>query len=222
MNLPEQLRFERTRLNLSRNDLSNLLEKAGLKNCSVNSIQRWESETQTTDIPVDVLAYLSDFYGISIDDLVNEDVEPKHSTEPNYQQLGKFIMDYFNVHNSTEFFEKYQIYKNSIWAIGPKYDLIFRTFHTYLADDKCPLQSIVYALRCLVYWYVDEKAEKHGIVNNIYFDSAGDTSVKDKRDPVNIVNLLSELELLHGDIHGLVENFYDTDVEDNLCEYLEP
>lgn len=203
MKLNEQLRIERKN---NRYSITNLAEKIA-KNTglffSESAIRNWENGQH--DIDIRALAYLSDLYGVSIEDLVSEEIEPKLNYEDIYYQFGKEISEYCSVEDSTEFMIRYEIVDKSQWITAPKYDLIMRCYEDYLRENQPSYYACLGAYRYCEYWLQRDDRSKYNKTNLelfelIYDDRAGKVGVNEKRDPINHIKLISELEMMLGDI----------------------
>lgn len=173
----------------------------------METIKRWESGTSSIDPKV--LAFLSELYDVSIEDLVSEEIEPIMNNGERYYRFGKDISDYCSVENIAEFVNKYEVVQSSDWVVTPKYDLIMRCYEDHLKIEDNGYYNCTAAYDICKRWMVDNKRSynEEELHRRIYDDSAGYLGVKEKRDPVNHLDLLEELEAVLHDICGYLELF---------------
>lgn len=224
MNLAMQLKFERKKMKLSVRELSELLINKGISGCSVDSIKKWESQTQTAEINIKALSCLSNLYGVSVENLVDENVGPMESLDVEFFKLGQQINEYCDVHDATGFFQRYQVFDKNEWLAVPKYDVIMRIYEDYLKGDNlgvCSLRDVVVNLNRILFEWPQHHNSNSEFVSNLHTDSAGYVDIEDKRDPVNYMRLRRELEALKSDL-GLYLEIYDgTELEVDKWKFLE-
>lgn len=99
------------------------------------------------------------------------------------------------------------------WFFVPKYDIIARTFEDNLKEDgieDIELYRCKAALDNLTFWMIDNLLDKEGTpedVNEIlYIDKSGKLSVTDTRDPVNIQQVMVEIESLSTDLISMLQD----------------
>ncbi|GGP11168.1 helix-turn-helix domain-containing protein [Oceanobacillus neutriphilus] len=207
MILSDQLQKERKKKNLTLENLSGLISEELNLVFHVNTLKSWESGD--TSIDVRVLPFLSTLYGVSIEDLVDEQIEPEEDRVERFFLFGKEISEYCQVSNLQDFLRGFQIVNKEDWIIAPKYDLIMRIYRDYLKREEL-FSSVFDSLReNLQYWLGEDERWKSGeLYMNIYDDSAGYTSIEDERDPISPIShgeLLIEIEALMKDLNAYLE-----------------
>ena len=208
MNLNEQLEVERKKKGLSKRQLTKIIEDEIGKKIHVDTIRRWE--VGETTIETRVLVFLSELYDVTIEDLVFEDVEPVIDDKEVHYKFGKEISDYCSVENITEFVRKYEIVNGNHWVVAPKYDLIMRCYEDFLKTDQVSQSSCYSAYESCRSWLTNKRVsckDEDRLSTRIYDDAAGYVGIKDKRDPVDHIDLLEELETVIDDIEGYLELF---------------
>ncbi|MGX7023214.1 helix-turn-helix domain-containing protein [Vagococcus hydrophili] len=207
MILHEQLKIERKKKGISVKDLTEIIEDEIGINLQVSTIQRWEQGSNSIDTRV--LGFLSELYEVSIEDLVSEDIDPIIDNKDKYYQFGKNISAYCLVQNISEFVRKYEIANRSEWVVAPKYDLIMRCYEDFLKEDETTgYHSIKSAYKACHFWLKNcEKRKENELIYCIFDDAAGYLSIREKRDPVDYIGVLEELEILTDDISGYLELF---------------
>ncbi|WP_099221578.1 helix-turn-helix domain-containing protein [Listeria costaricensis] len=206
MLLNEQLEIERKNRGLSRNKLAQIIKARINLSFQVETIRRWELGISTIDPRV--LAFLSELYGISIEDLVSEKIEPLTNKEK-YYRFGKDISEYCSIENITEFIRRYEIVNSNDWITTPKYDLIMRCYEDFLKKESGSYIACKTAFEVCQDWMTDEVeyTDKDKLYQRIYDDNAGYLGVKEKRDPIDYIDLLEELERAVDDISSYLELF---------------
>ncbi|MFS7392056.1 helix-turn-helix domain-containing protein [Carnobacterium maltaromaticum] len=192
MRLNEQIEIERKNKGLSKKKLVQIIEESIGLTFQVETIKRWELGTSSIDPKV--LAFLSELYDVSIEDLVSEEIEPIMNNGERYYRFGKDISDYCSVENIAEFVNKYEVVQSSDWVVTPKYDLIMRCYEDHLKIEDNGYYNCTAAYDFCKRWMVDNKRSynEEELHRRIYDDSAGYLGVKEKRDPVNHLDLLEE------------------------------
>lgn len=224
MELAKRLKFERKRRGMSRVQLSKLLSHLGVSFCSAASIRKWESVSDD-EINVEALTTISIVYGISIEELVDGDVDVNVNINPEqeFYEIGNVIGRYCDVHDASEFFTRYQLFDKECWISAPKYDLISRLYNMYLKNDKQSLASCYTVLSVLKDWLIDVPdlhRESSEIVHNLYEDSAY-VEIDDSREPAEYIQIHKELNYLQDDLGEFLEVFEDTDLEVQSWNLLE-
>lgn len=206
MILHEQLKIERKKKGISLKKLTEIIEsEIGIK-LQVSTIKRWEQGIHSIDTRV--LSFFSELYEVSIEDLVSENIDPIIDNKDKYYQFGKEVSDYCSVQNISEFVRNYEIANRSEWVVAPKYDLIMRCYEDYLKRDAVGYHSINTAFENCHFWLENyEKRKENELIYCIFDDNAGYVSIREKRDPVDYIGVLEELEILMGDISGYLELF---------------
>ncbi|PZG33370.1 XRE family transcriptional regulator [Listeria ivanovii] len=207
MRLNEQLEVERKNKGFSKKKLVEIIEETIGLTFQVGTIKRWESGISTIDPKA--LAFLSELYDISIEDLVSEEVSPIMNNGERYYKFGKTINSFCSVENIGEFISKYEIVQSNDWVVTPKYDLIMRCYEDNLKIEDDSYCNCKAAYDVCKNWMVDKNRSYHEdqFYRRIYDDGAGYLGIKEKRDPVNYLDLLEELEAVVDDIGGYLELF---------------
>lgn len=207
MRLNEQIEIERKNKGLSKKKLVQIIEESIGLTFQVETIKRWE--TGTSSIDPKVLAFLSELYDVSIEDLVSVEIEPTMNNGERYYRFGKDISDYCSIENITEFVNKYEVVQSNDWVVTPKYDLIMRCYEDHLKVEDDSYYNCKAAYDICKRWMVDNNRSynEEQLYRRIYDDSAGYLGIKEKRDPVNHLDLLEELETVLHDIGGYLELF---------------
>ncbi|MBP2097695.1 hypothetical protein [Enterococcus rivorum] len=208
MLLNKQLEIERKNRGISKKRLVQIIEQGTGLTFQVDTIRRWESGISSIDPRG--LAFLSILYDITMEDLVSEDVEPVIDNKEKYYKFGKEISEYCLVENITEFTMRYEVVDSRDWIVTPKYDLIMRCYEDYLKREQADYFACKAAYEVCRDWMVNIKELDYTddrLYNRIYDDSAGYLGIREKRDPVDYLDLLEELEAVVDDISGYLELF---------------
>lgn len=208
MLLNKQLEIERKNRGISKKRLAQMIAKGTGLTFQVDTIQRWESGKSTIDPRG--LAFLSALYEITMEDLVSEDVVPVIDAKEKNYRFGKEIREYCSVENVTEFINRYEVVDSRDWLMLPKYDLIMRCYEDYLKHEKEDYFACKAAYEMCRYWMVNVRKKDDidaKLYNRIYDDRAGYLGIREKRDSVDYLNLLEELEAVVDDISGYLELF---------------
>lgn len=208
MQLNEQLEVERKKKGFSKKQLTKIVEDGIGISIQVDTIRRWEIGETTIDPRV--LVFFSELYDITIEDLVSENIEPIFDDNEKYYKFGKEISEYCVIENITEFITRYEIVNSNHWIVAPKYDLIMRCYEDFLKNNQADYFACKNAYQSCSRWMMEKRVkyvDENRLYSRIYNDSAGFIGIKDKRDPVDYLDLLEELEASLDDIIGYLELF---------------
>lgn len=226
MKLNEQLKYERIHLGLSIQGLQKLIEQKTNHHYTKSTINSWEIKNH--EISSKALIDVSNFYGISIDDLYNPDVDPKIDLNEEFEKFGYQISQLCGIHDITGFLQRYTIFNKINWIATPKYDFIFRIYYDYLLNvdhgNPFTLDSIYQSSRIWMKqteYNSKGESEKDRIIKNLYTDSSGHLSIKDKRDPIKITHILENKEYILEDLAMFIENSNLKGMEISKWDYLE-
>ncbi|EGP7056439.1 XRE family transcriptional regulator, partial [Listeria monocytogenes] len=166
-----------------------------------------------SDIDISSLSYLCKLYNISADNFLDCEVEPDLDLKQQYYQFGKQINNCCQVDNIFEFLKVYDIAEFKDWFFVPKYDIIARTYEDNLKEDgieDLELYRCKAALDNLTFWMINKFSDKEGTPENVseilYIDRSGKLSVTDKRDPLNIQQVMVETESLSTDLKSMLQD----------------
>ncbi|MBC2072858.1 helix-turn-helix domain-containing protein [Listeria marthii] len=207
MEFHKQLEVERKKAGLTLKKLAQIITENTGNIITSDRLRNWE--LGISDIDISSLSYLCKLYNISADNFLDCEVEPDLDLKQQYYQFGKQINDCCQVDNIFEFLKVYDIAEFKDWFFVPKYDIIARTYEDNLKED-IELYRCKAALDNLTFWMIDNLLDKEGTpedVNEIlYIDRSGKLSVTDTRDPVNIQQVMVEIESLNTDLMSMLQD----------------
>ncbi|KAA9612716.1 XRE family transcriptional regulator [Listeria monocytogenes] len=213
MEFHKQLEVERKKAGLTLKKLAQIITENTGNIITSDRLRNWE--LGISDIDISSLSYLCKLYNISADNFLDFEVEPDLDLKQQYYQFGKQINDYCQVDNICEFLKAYDIAEFKDWFFVPKYDIIARTYEDNLKEDgieDIELYRCKAALDNLTFWMIDKFINKEGTpedVNEIlYIDRSGKLSVTDTRDPVNIQQVMVEIESLNTDLMSMLQDSF--------------
>ncbi|MBC1210055.1 helix-turn-helix transcriptional regulator [Listeria booriae] len=225
MRFHEQLEVERKKRGLTLTKLSEQITENTGKATTDERIRNWELGISEIDVPS--LRYLCTLYNIKADDFLDSDVDPDFDLNQQYYQFGKQIYDYCQVDNMFEFLKIYDIVYEKDWIFVPKYDIIARTYEDYLKkDDMDDLEKsrCKAALTNLHFWMVEMDSYTEGasesIMDILHVDNPGKLSIADERDPVNMNQVMYELEELRTDLISVLQSSIFDEKEVNPWRYI--
>ncbi|EAG9220376.1 transcriptional regulator [Listeria monocytogenes] len=215
MEFHKQLEVERKKAGLTLKKLAQIITEKTGNIITSDRLRNWE--LGISDIDISSLSYLCKLYNISADNFLDCEVEPDLDLKQQYYQFGKQINDYYQVDNIFEFLKAYDIAEFKDWFFVPKYDIIARTYEDNLKEDgieDIELYRCKAALDNLTFWMINKFLDKEGTPENVneilYKDRSGELSVTDTRDPVNIQQVMVEIESLNTDLMSMVlDSFFE-------------
>ncbi|EAG3566936.1 XRE family transcriptional regulator [Listeria monocytogenes] len=213
MEFHKQLEVERKKAGLTLKKLAQIITENTGNIITSDRLRNWE--LGISDIDISSLSYLCKLYNISADNFLDCEVEPDLDLKQQYYQFGKQINNCCQVDNIFEFLKVYDIAEFKDWFFVPKYDIIARTYEDNLKEDgieDLELYRCKAALDNLTFWMIDKFINKEGTpedVNEIlYIDRSGKLSVTDTRDPVNIQQVMVEIESLNTDLMSMLQDSF--------------
>lgn len=142
MNINEQIKYEREKLNLSRSKFVDcLFEKTGLK-VSEKTVQRWEAGELPNIIE---LQCLSELFEIKVSDLLDEEKEPRKTTQESLYNFGEKILNYSQIDNIKDLMEIFYITKNNKVETVPRYDIELQGVNSLLSAENDDYQALKFA-----------------------------------------------------------------------------
>ncbi|EAE5891306.1 helix-turn-helix transcriptional regulator [Listeria monocytogenes] len=225
MEFHKQLEVERKKAGLTLKKLAQIITENTGNIITSDRLRNWE--LGISDIDISSLSYLCKLYNISADNFLDCEVEPDLDLKQQYYQFGKQINDCCQVYNIFEFLKVYDIAEFKDWFFVPKYDIIARTYEDNLKEDgieDIELYRCKAALDNLTFWMIDNLLDKEGTpedVNEIlYIDRSGKLSVTDTRDPVNIQQVMVEIESLSTDLISMLQDSVFEEKGVDLWQYI--
>ncbi|MHC9532906.1 helix-turn-helix domain-containing protein [Dellaglioa sp. L3N] len=213
MDINTQIKYEREKLNLSREKFVKcLFEKTGLK-VSQKTVQRWEKGESLSTIEVQCL---SELFDVKASDLIDVDKEPIAISKESLYNFGKKILDYSSIDNFKDLMELFYITNNARVQFVPRYDIELQGVNNLLSSESDDFQAIRF-INHFFYWL--EGCNETDTTNNlhesimIHEDTVGSRS---RYDPRTILDA-EEMTLIK---EGIISELYwfTHEVSDHLYE----
>lgn len=222
MNLGKKLYLERKNRNLSKKELAEKLNEISIfSSYSKKKIALLESnQKEFTFYMVDDLAA---YFNMTISEFLTKDWESYNEEE--IKNINFNIEEYLHGHsagmpkvfkNLSDIITKFDLVKSSDWVSLPKYDFIMHEYYDYLHRDvsKESNEMVIYKAENLLdklnLFSIFDHEDKFQFPINLEEDSAGHTLFNDKREPINMMDLIHNIEYSLGEIRQLFEeDYYD-------------
>ncbi|MFQ3840005.1 helix-turn-helix domain-containing protein [Staphylococcus pseudoxylosus] len=222
MNLGKKLYLERKYRNLTKKELSEKLNGISIfSSYSKNKIALLE--TNRREFTFYIVDDLAACFNMTISEFLTKDWESYNVEE--IESINFNIEEYLHGHsggfpkvfkNLSDIIPKFDLVKSNDWVSLPKYDFIMREYYDYLYRDvsKKSSDTITYRAEKLLdkmklFGLFDHKNKFHFPIN-LEEDQAGRTYFNDKREPINMMDLIHNIECSLGEIRQLFEeDYYD-------------
>lgn len=220
MDLGKKLYLERKYRNLTKKELSKTLNrKSVFTNYSKKKIERLE--TGQEEFTFYIIDDLAAFFNITISEFLSKGWESYNTEE--IENINFNIEEYFHGHskgisktfqNLSDIIPYFDLVRSNEWVSLPKYDFIMREYYDYLYRDisKESIDTIIYRaekfLEKLKLFSSFEHKSKWEIPITLEEDQAGHTYFNDKREPINMMDLIHNIEGSLGEIRQLFEDDY--------------
>ncbi|MCD8796408.1 helix-turn-helix domain-containing protein [Mammaliicoccus sciuri] len=220
MNLGKKLYLERKKRNLSKKELSEKLNEISIfSSYSKKKIALLESnQKEFTFYIVDDLAA---YFNMTISEFLSKEWKSYNVDE--IESINFNIEEYLHGHNAgmpnevknlSNVIGKFDLVKSNDWVSLPKYDFIMREYYDYLYKDvsKESNNMVIYKVEKLLdkldLFSILDHENKFRFPINFERDSAGDTLFNDKREPINMMDLIHNIEWSLIEISQIFEDDY--------------
>lgn len=193
--------------------------KSVFTNYSKKKIERLE--TGQEEFTFYIIDDLAAFFNITISEFLSKGWESYNKEE--IENINFNIEEYFHGHskgisktfqNLSDIIPYFDLVRSNEWVSLPKYDFIMREYYDYLYRDisKESIDTIIYRaekfLEKLKLFSSFEHKSKWEIPITLEEDQAGHTYFNDKREPINMMDLIHNIEGSLGEIRQLFEDDY--------------
>lgn len=220
MNISTKLAYERKNRKLTKNELAKKLNNTFKSDIySKKIIAKLEENEEIWNF--NILDEVSYIFGLTISEFLNKGWNLYNREE--LDDITYHIKQYFDegnislrtTKNFSDLIYNHDIVNNNNWVTLPKYDIILQIYHDFCKKDfnDESNDTIIYRGERLLeklelFAPLHKKNKNSSFPFRISYDTAGHTSITDKREPVNFLNLVNKIEASLFTIKAFYEDAY--------------
>lgn len=226
MNISTKLVYERKSRKLTKNELAKKLNNTFRKsNYSKNFITKLEEGVIDWDF--NTLDEISYFFGLTISEFLNKGWNLYNKDE--LDDIAYYIKKHFDqgtislktTKNFSDLIHNHDIVGKKDWISLPKYDIVLQEYYDYAKRDHQDESNDIVIHRAdklleKLDMFASFNKQNNPFPFRISYDSAGHTSITDKREPIDFLDLFKKIELALSKIKEAYEEVHPYFMDDNI------